>query len=256
MPRRLLRSRTVFTACALIVALLLAASYTHAQQRHGTRGSVRRAVVVDERLAALRTEPRLEAPLEQRLGRGRAVQIIGAKRASDGVMFYRVAATRRTRGWVQAESVVSPAHAGDDARLLRLVRDSEGFDRVVRARIFLDVFSKSPLRPTVLLLLGEAAEEAAGELSREAARRLDEREMTAGGAPIHSYFMNYNGLDRYNKQGVIFTYDRPMRAFRYDGASWREIIRRYPHSPEAAGARKRLDSYNAVRKQMVSRAAP
>lgn len=246
MPRRLLRSRTVSTACALTVALLLAASLTQAQQRRGGRGSVRRAVVVDERLAALRTEPRLAAPLAQRLGRGRVVHIIGAKRASDGVMFYRVAVTRRTRGWVQAESLVSPARAGDDAKLLRLVRDSEGFDRVVRARIFLDVFPKSPLRPTVLLLLGEAAEEAAGELSREAARRLDEREMTAGGAPVHSYFMNYNGLDRYNKQGVIFTYDPASRAFRYDGASWREIIRRYPQSPEATEARKRLKSLATI----------
>ncbi len=245
MPLRLLRSRTVLTACALTVALLLAASYIQAQQRRGDR-SARRAVVVDERLAALRTEARLEATLEQRLSRGRVVQIIGTKRAPDGVMFYRVAVTRRTRGWVQAESVVSPARAGDDARLLRLVRDSEGFDRVARTCIFLDVFPKSPLRPTALLLLGKAAEEAAGELSREAARRLDEREITAGGAPVHSYFMNYNGLDRYNKQGVIFTYDRASRAFRYDGASWREIIRRHPHSPVAAEARKRLDSYNAV----------
>ena len=56
----------------------------------------------------------------------------------------------------------------------------------------------------------------------------------------------YNGLDRYNKQGVTFIYDRTARTFRYDGASWREIIRRYPQSPEAAEARQRLGSYKAI----------
>lgn len=237
MPLR--RSRTALTAWTLAVVLLLPASYIHAQRR-GVSRSASRAVVVDERLAALRTAPHLEAPLVQRLGRGRTVQITGARRAPDGVMFYRVAVTRRTRGWLQAESVVSPTRAGDDQRLLRLVRDSEGFDRVVRARIFIDTFAKSPSRPIVLLLFGDAAEEAAVELSREATRRLDQQEMTAGGAPVHSYFMNYNGLDRYNKQGIAFTYDRAARRFRYAGASWREIIRRYPQSPEAAEARKRL----------------
>lgn len=246
MPRRLVRSRTVLTLCALTVALLVPASLASAQRRSGFRGGVRRAVVVDERLAALRTEPRLDAPLEQRLGRGRAVHIVGARRAPDGVTFYRVAATRRTRGWLQAESVVSPALAGDDERLLRLVRDSEGFDRVGRARIFLDTFPKSALRPTALLLLGEAAEQAADELSREATRRLDEREMTAGGAPIHSYFMNYNGLDRYNRQGVTFIYDRAARVFRYDGAAWREIMRRHPRSAEAEQARARLTKQPAT----------
>ena len=244
MPRRLLRSRTVSTACALTIALLLPASFTHAQRR-AARSSVQRAVVVDERLAALRTEPRLEAPLEQRLGRGREVHILGTKRSTDGVTFYRVAATRRTRGWLQAESVVSPARAGDDARLLRLIRDSEGFDRVARARIFLDTFLRSSLRPAALLLLGEAAEEAGGELSREAARRLDEREMAAGGAPVHSYFMNYNGLDRYRKQGVGFTFDAATKQFRYDGAAWREIVRRHPQSSEAEQARARLKALPA-----------
>ena len=244
MPRRLLRSRTVSTACALTIALLLAASFTHAQRR-AARSSVQRALVVNERLAALRTEPRLEAPLEQRLVRLRDVHILGAKHSTDDVTFYRLAATRRTRGWLQAESVVSPARAGDDARLLRLIRDSEGFDRVARARIFLDTFLRSSLRPAALLLLGEAAEEAAGELSREAARRLDEREMAAGGAPVHSYFMNYNGLDRYRKQGVGFTFDAATKQFHYDGAAWREVVRRHPQSSEAEPARARLKALPA-----------
>jgi hypothetical protein len=72
------------------------------------------------------------------------------------------------------------------------------------------------------------------------------REMQAGGAPVRSYFLNYNGLDRYRKQGVVFTFNAASKTFHYDGASWREILRRYPRSPEADEARKRLEALGAV----------
>jgi hypothetical protein len=35
-------------------------------------------------------------------------------------------------------------------------------------------------------------------------------------------------------------FDQSTRRFHYDGAAWRELIRRYPKSPEAALARSRL----------------
>ncbi|MCA1555470.1 MAG: hypothetical protein LC747_02150, partial [Acidobacteria bacterium] len=137
---------------------------------------------------------------------------------------------------------VSPARAADDEKLMRLIRGSEEFDRIARARIFLDNFQRSPLRPAVLLLFGDGVEQAAAKLSRDAVRRLDEREMAAGGAPIDSYFLNFNELDRYNKQGITFIFDRATKHYHYDGESWREIVRRYPRSLEAAEARKRLDA--------------
>ena len=242
------RSSVRLASLALIVCALAAAPNSIAQRRSAPPGG-QRAVVVDERLAALRDEPDLSARLLQRMSRGRMVAITGTKRTPDGLTFYRVAVTRRTRGWLQSEAVVAPSRANDDERLLRLIRGSEDFDRLVRARIFLDLFSRSPLRPTVLMLYAEAAEAAASRLSREAGRRLDEREMAAGGAPPFSYFLNYNGLDRYNRQGISFVYDRTSKQFHYDGESWREILRRYPRSPEAAEARKRLDSLAAVIKR-------
>ena len=49
-----------------------------------------------------------------------------------------------------------------------------------------------------------------------------------------------NGLDRYNRQSVTFTFDRATKQFHYDGAAWREILRKYPDSPEAAEAKQRL----------------
>ncbi len=224
--------------CALAVP-------ARANKRRAPAGG-QRAIVVDERLAALRSEPALSAPLVQRLGRGRVVAVLGAARTSDGVSFYRVAVTRRTRGWLQADSLVTPMRARDDERLLRLIQVSDDFERIARARIFLDEFPRSPLRPSVLLLLGAEAEAAAAQLSREAARRLPETKLPADGAPLHSYFLNYNGLDRYSRNGVGFVFNTTTKRFHYNGAGWREILRRYPHSAAAVPARQRLEQLAAA----------
>jgi hypothetical protein len=234
----------LIAACACLLLLLVANAYPQRKRRAAPAGG-QLAVVVDERLAALREDAKPTARLVQRLSRGRAVAITGARRDVDGFNFYRVAVTRRTRGWLPAESVASPTRAGDDERLLRLIRGSADFARLARARIFLEHFPRSPLRPAVLMLLGDEAEAAAAKLSRDAVRRLDEREMAAGGAPLDSYFLNFNELDRYNKQGITFTFERAAKRFRYDGASWREVVRRYPRSLEAAEARRRLDGLAA-----------
>ncbi len=178
--------------------------------------------------------------MSRRVGRGRLVAVAGARDSADGLTFYRVVLTRRTGGWMQSDALVSPARAGDDARLLRLARGSEDFDRVERARIFLETFPRSPLRPAALLLIGEAAEEAAARLTRDASRRLDAAEMEAGGAPLKSYYLNFNGLDRWRRQGVAFTFDAAAKQFHYDGWAWREILRRHPRSAEAEKARARL----------------
>ena len=245
MSFRLSKTKTLFIYTAFILSFLFSATSVSAQQRRAPEGG-QRAVIVDERLAVLRDAPDLSAGLLQRMSRGRLVAIRGMKRTPDGLTFYRVGVTRRTGGWIQTEAVVSPARKDDDERLLRLIQNSEDFDRIVRARIFLDTFPRSPLRPTVLMLYGEAAEKAAGRLSRDADRRLDEKEMAAGGAPTFSYFLNYNGLDRYRRQGVVFVFDRTAKQFHYNGESWREIVRRYPRSPEAVEARKRLDALSAL----------
>lgn len=200
----------------------------------------RLAIVVDERLSALRTTPEFSGRLLRRIGRGGLVAIRGEKRNRDGVVFYRVNVTSRTNGWVQRDAIACVWCSGDDARLLRLIKGSEDFDRIARARIFLVNFKLSALRPEVLMIFAEAAEDAASHLSHDASRRLNEKEMNAGGAPVFSYFLNFNGLDRYNRQGITFIFDPREKRFRYDGKSWQEIVHRYPRSPEAVEARKRL----------------
>ena len=205
------------------------------------------AIVADERLAALRSAPDSSARLLRRMSRGRFVSIRGSSRNRDGLIFYHVVVTRRTSGWVQSDAVIASWRDGDDDRLMRLLDGADEFDRVARARIFLDAFPRSPLRPKVLLIYGDAAEAAAGKLAREAERRFERRELPAGGAPEFSYYLNFSGLDRYNRQGVTFTFDRATKKFHYEGWAWREIVRRHASSQEAVEARKRLDESNSSR---------
>lgn len=205
------------------------------------------AIVVDERLSALRIAPDLSGKLLRRIGRGGLVAVRGERRSRDGVVFYRVNVTSRTSGWIQREAIVSPWRAGDDARFLQLIKGSEDFDLIARTRIFLDNFRSSALRPEVLMIYATAAESAAAHLSRDASRRLDAKEMNSGAAPLHSYYLNFNGLDRYNRQGITFTFDDATRRFQYEGDAWRELVNRYPRSPEAVEARKRLAALGEAR---------
>jgi hypothetical protein len=220
------------TLCLLFILFLQITGF--AQKKPPSGG--RLAVVVDERLAALRATPQLNGKLVRRLSRGRLVAVRTSKTSSEGISFLLVNVSSRTHGWIQRDAVVSPSRPGDDRRLLTLIQHSNGFDRITRARIFLDHFPRSPLRPEVLLLLGDTAEALAAKLSQDAARRLKD----IGDAPEVSYFLNYTGLDRYNRQRVGFVFDKTTKRFHYDGAAWRELIRRFPRSTAALEARKRL----------------
>ncbi len=230
------------TLCLFLI--LLTVSSILAQQRKPPAGG-RLAIVVDERLAALRATPQLNGRLVRRLSRGRLLAIRSVKTSADGISFLLVNVSTRTHGWIQREAVVSPSRSGDDQRLLTLIERSQSFDRITRARIFLDHFPRSRLRPAVLLLLGDTAEELAAKLSADAARRLKE---DRGEAPEFSYFLNYTGLDRYNRQGITFVFDHSTKRFHYDGSAWRELIRRYPRSLFATEAKIKLDSlYSQLR---------
>lgn len=220
----------------LIVLFVFNQEFVFAQTRKPPTGG-RLAVVVDERLAALRATPQFSGKLVRRLSRGRLVAIRSARKTPEEITFLLVNVSTRTEGWIQSEAVASPSRKGDDRRLLRLIETSDGFDQISRARIFLDHFRTSPLRPKVLLLLGDNAEKLAEKLSADANRKLKQHR---GDAPEFSYYMNYTGLDRYNRQGIRFVFNQSTRRFYYDGAAWRELIRRYPKSQEAAEARRRL----------------
>jgi hypothetical protein len=200
-----------------------------------------KAIVIDERLAVLRNAPSLFARPIQRMRRGRVVMILESKEA-DSVTFYRVLTVPKTQGWVQKEAVAGRFRRGDDERLARLVQASDGFEQIERARIFLENFSDSPFRPSILLLFGDLMEEIALKMSADAARRLSRREMAASGAPLHSFYLNYSSLDRYQRLGIGFVFNTRTNLFHYDGTSWREIIKKSPATNEAREAQRRLDA--------------
>ena len=199
------------------------------------------AVVMDETLSVLRVKPSLFAESVQRMRRGRKVLIQGVTEA-DGVKFYKVVAPPTNTGWVQADAVFGSFREGDDARLARLVQASNGFDQIELASAFFELFPKSQFRPAILLLFGDLLEEAAAKLSKDAGSRLDRREMAASAAPLHSYYLNFNMLDRYRKLGIIFLFNPNTRFYHYEGTSWLEIISRFPAASEAVEAQKRVDS--------------
>ena len=199
------------------------------------------AVVIDENLAILRMKPSLFSDSIQRMRRGRKIQILESREA-DGVTFYKISAPPNNYGWVQSEAVFGGFRRGDDERLARLVQASTGFEQIEIATQFLLLYTASPLRPPILLLLGDLIEETAVRLSRDAARRLDKREMAASGAPLHSFYLNFVSLDRYRKLGILFLFNSNTRSFHYNGASWSEAVKKFPNSPEAKEAQKRLNS--------------
>jgi hypothetical protein len=198
-------------------------------------------VVMDETLSVLRVKPSLFAEPVQRMRRGRKVQILGVTEA-DGVKFYRVSAPPSNAGWVQADAVFGKFREGDDARLARLVQASGGFDQIELASAFFELFPQSQFKPAILLLYGDLLEEVAAKLSKDASSRLDRREMAASAAPMHSYYLNFNMLDRYRRLGIIFLFNPNTRLYHYEGSSWRELLAKFPSSTEASEAQKRMDS--------------
>ena len=199
------------------------------------------AIVIDETLSVLRVNPSLFSDSIQRMHRGRKVQILGVTEA-DGVKFYRVTAPPANYGWVQADAVFGKFRPADEERLARLVQASDGFDQIEIAVEFFNLYPDSKFRPSILLLFGDLLEEVAVKLSKDASSNLKRREMAASGAPLHSYYLNYVSLDRYRKLGIMFLFDPASKLFHYNGESWKEIVKKYPTSPEAAEAQKRLDS--------------
>lgn len=251
MKRSPMRSRVGTAVFAMLAVCFLFAS-AEAQKRrpavnkNPTKTAAKRqpavAVVVDERLAVLRFEPSLSAIPLQRMRAGRTLQILGSRQAVDGLTFYHVSLPPEKSGWVQAEAVVRTDKRDEDARHLRLIRSLEGFDQIESAIIFLETFPHSAFRPGVLLLLGDLVESATPRLSRDATRRFSEEEIKVNEAPVHSFYLNFNGLDRYRRLGIGFIFVERARQFHYDGAAWREILQKHKNSAESAEAKKRLDA--------------
>ncbi|HMV82143.1 MAG TPA: hypothetical protein PLD20_11735 [Blastocatellia bacterium] len=230
----------------LIFCLLLFLGLVEAQTKRKIIVPGQRAIVVDERLSALRTQPDVKAPLDQRLRRGRIVGILGSGKGKDGQQFSRIAVTRNTRGWILSESIVKSGNAADAERLLKLIESTaDEFVKVRLAKLCADEFRAAKTAPRCLMLLGETAEQIAERLTREAKRRVGNEEPGAG-LSRRDYLLNFAGLDRYNRIGITFDLSEATDKIVYDGAAYRELLRRHPRSAEASEANSRLERLKEV----------
>ncbi|MBO0726472.1 MAG: hypothetical protein J2P52_12785, partial [Blastocatellia bacterium] len=150
------------------------------------------------------------------------------------------------------DAVIRPGAGADAERLMRLIEDTKDeFAKARLARLCADEFRATNFAPKALMILGEAAEGEAAKLSRDAKRRVGEDDSDAGpetepnagpNARLtrRDLMLNYAGLDRYNRIGVTFDYDASSDRIVYDGAAYRELLRRYPRSAEAKTASEKL----------------
>ena len=152
--------------------------------------------------------------------------------------FYRVAVTRRTRGWIHQAALTVPARPGEGERILGLIESAtDSLERIALCKLFLEHLGRSRLAPRVLLALAQEADRAATSLSRRARKRLAKLNEDN----TRDYYLNDSSLDRYSKLRIKFDFNRSTTEYVYDGQAYREIIRRFPASPEAKRARQRLD---------------
>lgn len=201
-----------------------------------------RAFVVDQRMSALRRQPDQQSEVMRRLRLGRQVFIIAGGNRARG-RFYRVAISRRTRGFLHEAALFVPGRPGEDERLLELIESStDSLDKILLCRLFMAHLKGSRLLPRALLLMGQEAERAAKALSRRARQHIEGTGPTPSGLTRRDLYLNYSGLDPYSRLGVRFDFDEQAAEYVYDGQAYRALVRLFPKSPEAELARERLRS--------------
>src|SRR5690349_16014987 len=121
---------------ALVFVCLISAPAQKRRTPVTPRVAGQTAVVIDESLSVLRTQPSLYAFPIQRMRRGRRVQIVGTTEA-DGVKFYKVAMPPLKFGWVQSDALVGKFRADAEVTFVRLIQAADGFDQIELASAFL-----------------------------------------------------------------------------------------------------------------------
>ncbi len=230
----------MFSRILLFCLLLFCVVPSFAQKKRKIFIPGQPAVVFDDRMSALRAEPDVKAALQQRLSRGRAIGVLGTAKNKSGSSFLRVAVSRNVRGWILSAAIARLNSVADGEKMLAAIAATrDDLQKMRMARVCADSLRMPTIAPRALLALGQAAEHAAEKLSRDADRRLGDK-VPDGDINKRDFELSFNGLDRFNRAGVMFDYDEAKDVFVYDGAAYRELLRRYPRSAEATSARERL----------------
>jgi hypothetical protein len=227
----------------ITLCLLASSAQARTAQTKPAAQTVRfvKAFVIDDRLSVLRREPDLQSRLIQRLRLGRTLYIIGSKTSeAHAPSFYRVAVSRRTRGWILESAIAVAGRSGDDGRVMKLADSTDDrIERIALCQLLITRFNRSPLAPRALLAIAEEADRAAPLLSRRAKERL--AKFNSQNASLRDYYLSDPALDRYSRMQIRFGFDERTASFVYDGQAYRQIVRRFPSSEEAQLARKQLE---------------
>lgn len=214
----------------------------------------RRAYIVDPVLSALRRSPSSDGYCLKRLRLGRSLYIVSTTQNRQGVKYYYVAVTRRTRGYIDAASVIIPGVNQEDSRLMRIINSAAGIEKIMLCQMLAAKFPHSKYLPEVLILEGKTAEKLAKELSHRATIKpptqydpeLDEAR----------YWENYAGLDRFNRLDLHFISAGKDGSYRYDGAAYRKLLAKFPKSDFAEIARTRLAEIEGTETEITSKVRP
>ncbi len=218
---------------------------SNATKKKGPPVRLVKAFVIDDRLSALRREPNLQSMVIRRVRIAQPVYIVSGLNKGEP-KFYRVAVTRRTRGWMLASAIAVPNRQGEDKRILeRIENNSDPTDRITLCRIIIDGFGRSRLAPRAMLLLAEEAERVAKTLSQRTRRRLEE--VRPGEASLRDFYLSDAMLDRFSRLGVFFEFNESAGEFVYNGKAYRDIVKRFPGAEEAGIARTRLAHASRMR---------
>lgn len=215
---------------------------TKAESQTAKRVSFVKAVVIDDRFSALRREPSLQSEVIHRLRLGHTVYVIHQDNfETSHSAFCRIAASRRTRGWIYRTAIAVQGRAGEDQRIMKLIDGtSDGLDRIALCRILIERFGQSALVPRALLRMGEEGERAAETLTQRARKRITEAAAAGASSSLRDFYLNDSTLDRYSKLRIVFEFNEQTREYIYDGRAYRDLLSRSPHSEEALLARQRL----------------
>lgn len=245
---------------ASLLFVLCLASITLAQSAEpsATENRLRflRAFVVDERLNALRKEADLQSPVLRRVSLARPVYVIEAKTVKNGqAKFYRVAISRRTRGWIHEAAIAIPGRVGEDARLLDLITESYAekenltsiTERLILCKLFSEKFVNSKFLPEVLLTLGQDAERIAALLNKTPPKHLNALQQAEKStlktaylrADLRDIYLSDPRLDRYSRLGIHFEYLPKSNEFIYNGQAYQQIVRRFAKSAAYETANQR-----------------
>src|SRR6185295_18655330 len=95
---------------------------TKAESQTTKRVSFVKAVVIDDRFSALRRGPSLQSEVIHRLRLGHTVYVIRpGNDETNRSAFCRIAASRRTRGWIYRTAIAVQGRGGEDQRIMKLI---------------------------------------------------------------------------------------------------------------------------------------